>query len=295
MNKRNTSLVIGFLLVGIHLGLALLAPIMAPHSPTGLHPGETLQSPSVKYWFGSDQYGRDVFSRVLVGSRSVVLVAGAAAVLGMLLGSVIGLATGYYGGWIDEVVMRAMDILMSFPPLLTALLVLSSLGSAPGNVVLAIAIASTPRVARVVRSAVLEIKTREFVLAARAIGADDRRIIIRHLLPNASGPLLVEAAIRFTYAVLAVGSLGFLGLGVQPPDPNWGLQIAEGRNFIMVAPWVIIFPALAISTLVLGVNLLADGLQVRRINNFYSACRPLIKNPLVNSVIKSKVLLQKSY
>jgi peptide/nickel transport system permease protein len=167
---------------------------------------------------------------------------------------------GYAGGWLDEVLMRATDVLLSFPALLLALLILSTLGSALIYLILCIGVIFAPGIARVVRSGVLELKTREFIEAAHMIGATDRRILGREILPNLSDVVIVEGSIYFAYAILVSSGLGFLGLGVQPPSPDWGLQVSDGRNFILTAPWIVIFPALAISLLVIGFNLLADGL-----------------------------------
>jgi peptide/nickel transport system permease protein len=214
----------------------------------------------VQYLFGTDQFGRDIFSRIIVGSRNILVLAASATALGLLLGITVGLIAGYYGGLLDEGLMRLTDVMMSFPSLLLALLILSTLGSSLINVIIGIAIVFTPRVARVVRSVVLGIRTQEFVDAARVRGESDLYIMAREILPNASSPIIVEGSIRISYAILLAAALGFLGLGIQPPAPDWGLQVSEGRNFILSAPWVVAFPALAIASLVVGANLLADGL-----------------------------------
>jgi peptide/nickel transport system permease protein len=257
---RFPTAVVGLIIVGTYALMALLGPLLAPYPYTEFHISDTLHPPSTQYLFGTDQFGRDIFSRVIVGSRNILVLATSATAFGLLLGITIGLIAGYYGGLLDEVLMRLMDVMMSFPSLLLALLILSMLGSALINVILGIAIVFMPRVARVVRSVVLGIKTREFVDAARVRGESGFYIMVREILPNATGPIIVEGSIRISYAILLGAALGFLGLGVQPPAPDWGLQVSEGRNFILAAPWVVAFPSLAIASLVVGVNLLADGL-----------------------------------
>jgi len=256
---RPTALV-GLIILGVYVLTAFLGPLLAPYPYTEFHISDALQPPSTQYLFGTDQFGRDIFSRVIVGSRNILVLATSATAMGLILGISVGLIAGYYGGLLDEVLMRLMDVMMSFPSLLLALLILSTLGPALINVILGIAIVFMPRVARVVRSVVLGIKTKEFVDAARVRGESDVYIMVREILPNATGPIIVEGSIRVSYAVLLGAALGFLGLGVQPPAPDWGLQVSEGRNFILAAPWLVAFPSLAIASLVVGVNLLADGL-----------------------------------
>ena len=257
---RNPTPLIGLLIVSAYLVLALLGEWVAPYSATEQHLADALQSSSLRYPFGTDQFGRDILSRVMVGSRSMMILATASTLLALSLGGGMGVIAAYYGGLVDEILMRATDVLLAFPALLLALLILSMLGSAMVYLIFCIGIVFAPAIARVVRSVVLELKTREFVEAARMIGATDSRIMWREILPNLLNTLLVEAAIYFGYAILVGSGLGFLGLGAQPPSPDWGLQVNDGRNFLLVAPWIAVFPALAISSLVIGVNLLADGL-----------------------------------
>jgi peptide/nickel transport system permease protein len=259
LSKIPTALA-GMIIVVIFVVMAILGQAIAPYTHTQFHLEATLQSPSAQFWFGTDQYGRDIFSRVIVGSRNIMVMAALSTALGMVLGTTVGLIAGYRGGMTDELLMRLMDVMMSFPSLLLALLILSTLGPALINVIVAIAVVFTPRVARVVRSVVLSIKNQEFVDAARVRGESTFYILTQEILPNATGPIVVEASIRISYAILLGASLGFLGLGVQPPSPDWGLQASEGRNFILAAPWIVLFPSLAIALLVVGVNLLADGL-----------------------------------
>ena len=270
---------IGLPIVAVHLTLALIGPWIAPYPATEFHlypdyPVEhRLSSPSSLYWLGTDQFGRDLLSRVMSGATSIIVVSAVGATLGIALGTLVGMSSGYKGGKTDEVVMRIMDGLMSFPSLLLALLVLTTLGSraAPAEwiapfwqqllIVSTIGIVFMPRVARVMRSVTFTLKSREFVLSARLRGESAPYIIFKELLPNALPVLGVEAAVRLSYAILLVSSLGFLGLGVQPPSPDWGLMISESRQFISSAPWVALAPAGAVASLVVGVNLLTDGIR----------------------------------
>ena len=256
----NPATLAGAMLVALYLLLALLGEWLAPFPYTQQHLADALQPPSLRYWLGTDQFGRDILSRIVMGSRSVVLLATASTALALWLGVTVGLVAGYFGGWWDEILMRGADVLLSFPALLLALLIISSLGSAMLYLILTTGVIFAPAIARVVRSAVLEVKTQEYIEAARAVGVPTARILRVYVLSNIMNTVVVEAALYFGYAILVGSGLGFLGLGAQPPSPDWGLQVNDGRNFLLVAPWIALFPALAISSLVIGVNLLADGL-----------------------------------
>lgn len=258
--QRNPTAVVGLAVVSAYLFLALVGEWVAPYAYTEQHLSDALQPPSMRYWFGTDQFGRDILSRVIVGSRSMIVLALGATALALALGAVTGVVAAYFGGWIDELLMRVADVMLAFPALLLALLILSTLGSDLIYLIICIGVVFAPAIARVVRSVVLELRTREFVEAARMIGSSHSRIMQREILPNLLSTLLVETAIFFGYAILVGSGLGFLGMGVQPPSPDWGLQVNDGRNFLLTAPWVVLFPALAISSLVIAVNLLADGL-----------------------------------
>lgn len=260
--RRNPTALIGLAIVVTYLLLALFGSWLAPYAYTEQNLSDALQPPSVRYWFGTDQFGRDILSRVIVGSRSMITLATGATALALLLGAGTGVVAAYFGGWIDEILMRVADVMLAFPALLLTLLILSTLGSAMIYLILCIGVVFAPAIARVVRSVVLELRTREFVEAARMIGSSHSRIMRREILPNLLNTFLVEAAIFFGYAILVGSGLGFLGMGVQPPSPDWGLQVNDGRNFLLTAPWVVLFPAVAISSLVIGVNLLADGLGI---------------------------------
>jgi peptide/nickel transport system permease protein len=217
--------------------------------------------PSSQFWMGTDQFGRDVFSRVLTGATSLVITASVGACLGIALGTVVGIGSGYKGGWIDEVVMRIMDMLMSFPTLLLALLVLFTLGPSRINIAATIGFVSMPTIGRVVRSTTLSLKTLEFVESARLRRESTFHIMFREILPNVMPVIGVEASVRLSYAILSVASLGYLGLGIQPPSPDWGLAISTGRQFLVSAPWIVVGPMVAVSLLVIALNLLADGIR----------------------------------
>ncbi len=258
---RNPFTVMGTL---VFLFFLLMAAIGAHVSPYGFEEQnitERLQGPSASHLFGTDQFGRDIFSRILAGSRGIFLLGGSGTLLATLIGTAIGLLTGFYGGLLDEVVMRILDILLAFPPLLLALVLLVSTGPSQINLVLVVTILYTPMLARVVRSMTLDLKTKEFIEAAKTRGESQTYILFREILPNALAPLFVEMSMRFAYAIFLVASLGFLGLGQQPPSPDWGLQINEARVYFSTAPWMLLFPAAAISLLVVATNLMSDGLR----------------------------------
>lgn len=258
---RTRAGLVGSIIMSVYVLAALVGPYVAPYSATELNFANLTQGPTLSHPFGTDHFGRDIFSRVLVGARRTLLMAVAATSVGVTCGVVLGLIAGYYGKWVDEITMRIVDGLMSFPSLLLALLIVTTLGSSGWTVLLAIGVVFTPRVARIVRSATLAVRGQEFVEAARLRGESGLYIIFREVLPNVSAPTTVEAAIRLSYAILLTTSLSFLGLGAQPPTPDWGLMVAESRDFIDQAPWMVISPALAISFLVVGANLLADGIR----------------------------------
>ncbi len=240
--------------------MALFWQAVVPYSPQALDPTASLAPPSAEHWFGTDNLGRDVFSRVLAGASSVLTVAPLGTALGMLGGIAVGLVTGYYRGRVDDVVMRIVDALLAFPLIIIAVLVLSVLGPSKLNVILVIGVVFTPIVARTVRSAVLSEREREYVAAARLRGESGLYIMVSEILPNILSPIAVEATIRLGYAIFTSATLSFLSLGIQEPSPDWGLTISIGRVYLQAAPWMVLFPALALATLVVAVNLVADGL-----------------------------------
>ncbi len=241
--------------------MAFVGPLVAPYGFQEQDIPSRLQSPGSEHFFGTDQYGRDIFSRILVGSRGIFLLGGTGTLLAAIIGIILGLSSGYYGGLWDEILMRVLDILLAFPPLLLALVLLATVGSSMMNLLLVVTVLYIPMLARVVRSMVLDLKTKEFVDAAKTRGEKNFFILFREILPNAIAPLFVEMSMRFSYSIFLVASLGFLGLGVQPPSPDWGLQINEARAYFSTAPWMLLFPAGAISLLVIATNLMSDGLR----------------------------------
>lgn len=252
---------LGTTLVLVFLILALLGSLIAPYEANEQVFRDARQAPSAAHLFGTDNLGRDVFSRVMLGARDILTLAGVGSLLAVLAGTGLGLVSGYRGGWFDEVLMRFFDSLLSLPALLLALLLLGTLGPSRSSVLLVILVVYTPIVARVVRSVVLSVKTRGYVEAARLQGESLVFILFREILPAVMPALAVEAALRFSYAIFLVASLGFLGVGVQPPSPDWGLMVKEARGHVGQTPWALYFPAGAIALLVVAVNLMADGLK----------------------------------
>ncbi len=255
------SLIIGGAIVGMFLVLAIIGPYITPYPFDKFHFDTRLAPPSADFWWGTDRYGRDIFSRVIHGTSLTVFMAGSGTIIGVSFGLLIGLFSGYVGGWVDEILMRLTDIAMSFPGLLLAMLVVAALGSNEINAVISIGIVFTPKVARVVRSATLGLRHVQFVEAAEVRGESNSFIIFCEILPNIWPPIIVETCIRLSYAVLLVVSLSYLGLGAQPPAPDWGLMIAKERAFLVTGPWVVFAPAAAIVSLIIGVNLLGDGMR----------------------------------
>lgn len=251
----------GATIVLIFILVALFGPLIAPYGFNEQIYSDARQAPSAVHWFGTDNLGRDVFSRVVLGARDILTLAGLGTILAVISGTVFGLISGYLGGWFDEVLMRLFDSLLALPALLLALLLLGTVGRSRNSVVLVLIIVYTPIVARVARSVVLSVRNKGFVEAARLQGEGLPRILFREIMPSTLPALTVEGALRFSYAIFLVASLGFLGVGVQPPSPNWGLMVAEARPYATQLPWALFFPAAAIALLVIGVNLTADGLK----------------------------------
>lgn len=236
-------------------------PLILPHDPYAVDPINTLKGPSGSHWFGTDDLGRDVFSRVLAGAASVLTIAPISTALGLVAGVSLGLITGYYRGLVDDVIMRVVDALLAFPLIIIAALVLAVLGHSTLTVIVVIGIVFTPLIARTVRAAVLVEREKEYVASAKLLGEPGVVIMGKEILPNVLGTVLVEATVRLGYAIFTAATLSFLGLGVQQPSPDWGLTISLGRNFLQVAAWIVLFPAFALATLVVGLNFVADGLR----------------------------------
>ena len=252
---------VGLFLIGIFLLMAATAPWVAPQDPLAQDLSRRLQPPSRAFLLGSDDFGRDVLSRVLYGARISLRVGVVAVAISLLAGGTIGLLAGYYGGTLDLLVMRLMDVLLAFPAILLAIAVVAVLGPSLTNAMVAVGITGIPVYARLVRGVVLQVKSLEYVTAARALGAGDTRLILHAVLPNCVAPILVQTSLGLATAVLDAAGLSFLGLGAQPPTPEWGAMLSQGRELILDAPWALTAPGLAILLSVLGFNLLGDGLR----------------------------------
>ena len=258
---RHRGLVTGATLTLLFVLIALLGPLLAPHDPLATNLRNALQAPSAENWLGTDRFGRDVLSRLLYGARASLMVALAVGAISLTSGVVIGTAAGFFGGWTDRVLLSVINVLLAFPGFLLALTFVAIRGSSLENVIAAVAIAYTPRVAIVMSAVVMTIRPRQFIEASYAIGVPTFRIIWKHVLPNSLPPVIVVATVSAAFAVLAEAGLSFLGLGVQPPAPTWGNIITEGRSFLMTHPWISLSAGVAIATAVTGLNLLGDGVR----------------------------------
>ena len=257
--RRHPSLLVGGVLAAAMVIAAIAGHVAPPDNPLAINPGHALAPPGPGHWFGTDQFGRDVFSRVLYGLGMDVVIGLIVAALAFAVGSMAGLVCGYLGGWIDDIVMRVIDIVMSLPPFLLALSIAVVLGNTVRNVVIAITIAYVPYLLRLTRSGVLTMRGADYVLGARAVGASRSRVMALHVLPNAVGPSMVQAALMVGWAILDVSGLSFLGVGIQPPSPELGVQIAQGASYITSGQWWIsVFPGVAIILTVLAYNFLGD-------------------------------------
>ena len=257
----NRMVVLGAVLTLALVVIALTADHVAPYDPLALNARHRLEAPSADFRFGTDRLGRDELSRVVYGARSSLGVAAASVSVALLVGTVLGLVAGYFGGGADLVIGRVMDVFFSFPVLLLAIAIAAMLGPGVRNAALAIAVVYTPLFARVVRAPVISERHRDYVDAARVIGASHPAIITRHILPNVVSPIIVQASSALSAAILIEAALSYIGLGTQPPAPSWGTMLSEGRTFLETAPWMSIFPGLAIALAVLAFNLLGDGLR----------------------------------
>ncbi|MCL0035961.1 ABC transporter permease [Dehalococcoidia bacterium] len=259
--KRNRMAMVGLVIISIFVLCAILAPWIAPHDPLDSSLAHTLQGPSPANPLGRDELGRDILSRILHGARISLSIGLISVAIGALIGVPIGAISGYYGGKIDLIVQRLIDIMLAFPGILMAIVIVSTLGVGLRNVMIAVGIVSIPIYVRLVRGSVLQVKEQEYISSARAVGSSDLRIISRHILPNCLGPIIVQSTLQIATAILWASGLGFLGLGAQPPTPEWGTMLSRGRVYIRVAPHVTIAPGLAILLSVMGFNLLGDGLR----------------------------------
>jgi peptide/nickel transport system permease protein len=250
---------IGLAIVGLIVAIALFGPLLAPHSPTEFVAAPNA-GPSANALFGADALGRDVWSRFLNGGRTVLWMSVAATAIGVVLGTVVGLVAAYSRNWLDDVLMRANDVILAFPQIVFVLLAVSAIGPKLWLIVLTVGLTHAPRVARVMRGAGQEVVERDFIKAAEAVGEPRWRIVFGELLPNVTSPLLVEIGLRLTYSIGLVAALSFLGFGLQPPTADWGLMINENRLSITVQPWAVLLPVLAIGLLTVGTNLITDGI-----------------------------------
>lgn len=258
---RSRVAVVGLAIVLFWVFVAIFAPLLAPHSPTAQDSSAINQGPSSLYPLGTDQLGQDILSRLIWGSRVILTLAPLSVLASVTVGTILGLVGGYFGGLVDEIVMRILDAIMAFPTILLYLIIIAAIGPSAVNVVIAITFVGAPGVARLVRSLTLDIRTRDYVRAAETRGEHPLYIMFVEILPNARGPLIIDALLRVGYAIFSIGTLGFLGLGLPPPTPDWGGMISQARKFIWTNPLGVLWPALAISSLVVGLNLFADGLR----------------------------------
>lgn len=258
---RNKSFMLGGVVVAIFLILAFLPGLFTSFDPTGKDLPNRLLPPSGTNWLGTDDLGRDVFARIVYGARISLMIGLISVGIAMVIGSAIGLIAGYFGGKIGEVLMRGIDILLAFPSILLAILIVSILGSSLYNAMIAIGLVNVPIYARLLRSTTLQVRNQEFIEASHAMGASNTRIILRHILPNCMSPLIVQATLGIGAAILEAAGLSFLGLGAQPPTPEWGTMLSQGKDFIVTAPWTLTFPGIAITLVVVAFNLMGDGLR----------------------------------
>lgn len=258
--RRSPVAMIGLGLLVLNLVVAIAAPLIAPYDPIEINVGDPLTAPSSEHLFGTDEFGRDVLSRVLYGGRAAMLIALSATLLAVFGGAAIGVALGYLGGWADDLGSRVLDAILSIPPIIILLVVLTSLGTGATVLVLAMAVTFGPGSARVARAAALEVTTKEYVAAARLRGESRLSIMFREVGPNVRDVMFVEFAMRASWALLLISALSFLGFGVNPPTPDWGLMIAENRDSMSIAWWATTFPIIALGSLVIGLNLASDGL-----------------------------------
>jgi len=258
--RKNAVSDLGLAIILIVILVAIFAQVVAPYKPNA-QPFERLLPPSLTNPLGTDQYGRDLLSRVIFGARISLYVGMISVGMALIGGLILGLAAGYFGGKIDDIVMSVMDIMFAVPFIVLAIVIVGVLGPSLTNAMIAIGIAYTPRFARLVRGPVLAVMEEEYILACRAMGARDLRIMFRHVLPNVLSPVIIQATLELSSAILSEAALSFLGLGAQPPTPSWGSMLQEGRRYMTKAPWAAFFPGLAITITVLGFNLLGDGLR----------------------------------
>jgi peptide/nickel transport system permease protein len=259
--KLNKAAMIGLAVLSALVVSAVFAPLIAPYDPAKMDVRERLQGPSLKHYLGTDNFGRDIFSRIVHASRISLVIGFVAVGIGAVFGGSAGAVSGYYGGVLDNLLMRVMDILLSIPQIILAIAIVGAMGANLLNLMIAVGISVLPRYARLVRASAMSLRNLEFIEAARATGASDLRIIVQNILPNCMAPLIVLSTLGVAQAILSAATLSFLGLGIQPPAPEWGSMLSAGRQFLRNAPHLTIFPGLAIVVVVMALNMLGDGLR----------------------------------
>lgn len=259
--KKSKISLVGAGIVLFFILLAIFGSMIAPEGMNEQNLSNRLLAPSSEHWFGTDDFGRDIFSRVIHGASISLKVGFFSVILSVIIGSFLGIIAGYYGRWIDTIISRIFDILLAFPSILLAIAIVAVLGPSLQNALLAIAIINVPNFGRLIRSKVLSVKEEEYIVAAKAIGMRDSRILFSHILPNSMTPIIVQGTLAIATAIIEAAALGFLGLGAQAPAPEWGKMLADSRIYLIKAPWTMIFPGLAIMLTVLGFNLMGDGLR----------------------------------
>lgn len=261
--KRNYSAMFGLILLVIILGLVLFADIISDYETLALQQNldNMLGKPSMQNWFGTDEYGRDIFSRIIYGGRTSLMIGFGSTVIAMLIASFIGAITAYYGGILDNVIMRIMDMFMSIPLLLLAIAIAAALGTGVRNLMIAMIISQIPKFTRIVRSAIINVSESDYIEAAKAYGTSDLRIIVSQIMPNAIAPIIVQATMGVATVILSTSALCYLGMGIQPPAPEWGAMLADGKAFMRNSSYVVLFPGFAIALTALSLNLIGDGLR----------------------------------
>lgn len=259
--KKHKTGIVGGILLLIFIFSAIFAEYISPYDPISQNLEDRLQPPSLKHLFGTDYAGRDIFSRVIYGTRISLTVGFISVSLALVIGTLLGASAGYLGGWWDILIMRLIDIMLAFPAILLAIGIMAILGPKLTNAMIAVGIVAIPNYTRIVRATILSVKNKDFVDAARALGISPTRILFRHILPNCLAPIIVQATLGVASAILEAAGLSFLGLGAQPPTPEWGAMLSESRQYLRYAPWTVFFPGLAIMTLVLAFNLFGDALR----------------------------------
>ncbi len=258
---KNKAAIVGGVIILFFISVAIIGPSLVKTDPLETDLLNKLQPPSKEHWFGTDNFGRDIFSRIIHGTGLTLTVGFLSVAVGGIIGVIIGIISGYYGGWLDTILMRIMDVLLAFPGILLALAIVSVLGGSLQNVIIAVGIFSIPAFARIVRGSTLQVKKLEYIDAVRSLGASDIRIIFRHILPNIMSPIIVQATMRVATAILTASGLAFLSLGAPPPAPEWGAMLNDGRVYMHNAQHMVLIPGIAIVTVVLAFNIFGDGLR----------------------------------